>query len=202
MIENIHWLGNNSFLIACTPAIYINPWRIASPDIPADVILVGHDGHETCSPADIAKLRSAHTRVITSESAAQELQDCEILRPWQTISLGRASVKGIPTVSASTRRSAAGQSLGFVISINFFDIYYTGDTVSLPETGISQPDILILPISSTEGMTTARAADFVARIRPRWTIPCKWDFASRSNAVNFRREVADASEVVILQPET
>jgi L-ascorbate metabolism protein UlaG (beta-lactamase superfamily) len=201
MIEQIHWLGNNSFLIAGSPIIYINPWRITAPDLPADIVLVGHDGHEYCSPADIAKVRAHHTRVIASASAAAELADCEILRPWQTISLGRASVKGIPTISSSTRRSAAGQSLGFVISINYFDIYYTGETTSPPESGVSQPDILILPISSSDGMTTERAAQFVSRIRPRWTIPCKWDFASRVNAVNFQREVANNSQVVILQPE-
>ncbi len=194
MIRKIHWFGNSSFLINTTPVIYINPWRIANPPLPADIILIGHHKHEYFSPPDIAKLRTPNTRIITTEEVAKELPSAEILRPFQTISLGRASVKGIP--------ATVDDGLGFVISVNFFDIYYAGDTTGIPTIEALHPDIVILPVDGSGTTTAQSAADMIKRLRPRWAIPCKWNAASRINATQFQQEAGASSEVVLMQPAT
>lgn len=195
MIGKIHWLGNSSFLIDTTPVIYINPWRLANPPLPADLILIGHHKHEHFSPPDIAKLSRPGTRIITTEQVAKELPSAEVLRPFQTISMGRASIKGVPATSDDG-------GLGFVISVNFYDIYYAGDTSSIPMMEALHPDIMILPVDGAGTMTAHAAADAVKRLRPRWAIPCKWNSASRINATLFQQEASASSEVVLMQPAT
>ena len=201
MLDQIHWLGNSSFQIDTTPVIYINPWRIAAPSAPAEIILIGSDKHDCCSLPDVAKLRGPNTRIIACERAAAELPGAEILRPYQTISLGRLSIKGLPALDTLTPGTASG-ALGFVISINYYDIYYAGDTHFIPEMAALRPDVVILPVDGAV-MTADEAARAIASMRPRWAIPCKWNSVNRVNALRFQEQASAASsdsQIVLMQP--
>ncbi len=206
MIDQIQWLGHGSFVIQGTPLIYINPWRITRTDRPADVILVSHDHYDHCSLADIDKLRDKHTRIIGNERVAKEISGCEVLLPWQSISLDRACVKAVPAYSPDDpRHSLKEGGLGFVISLNYYDIYYAGDTAVIPEMASIHPDIAILPIDGKGTMTPEQAARVTVQLHPRWVIPCNWGVNSsgtnRVDAQMFQREVGKAAEVLLLTPE-
>jgi L-ascorbate metabolism protein UlaG (beta-lactamase superfamily) len=200
MIDQIQWLGHGSFAIRGNPLIYINPWKIIRSPQPADVILVGHNRYEYCSLADIEKLRGANTHIIASPCAAAQIENCTVLRPWQSISVGRACIKGIPAYSTKPGSSEDG-GLGFVISVNYFDIYYAGHTGVIPEMGSLHPDIAILPIDGSSTMTAAEAAQVAAQMRPKWVIPCNWgDSPSGTNRVDaqiFASEVGANAQVVL-----
>ena len=203
MIDRIRWLGHGSFLIEGPPAIYINPWRVLRNPSPPDVILIGHDHYEHCSPADIDKLRGPHTRVIGSPGVAAAIDGCEVLRPWQSITIDRASIKGIPAYSPhDMRHPVEAGGLGFLISINLYDIYYAGDTGVIPEMSLLHPDIAILPIDDNGTMTIEEAAEIARRLQPRWVFPCNWGLspgtgASHLDARLFRDSVGDSVEVII-----
>jgi L-ascorbate metabolism protein UlaG (beta-lactamase superfamily) len=199
MINQIHWLGHGSFCIATSPVIYINPWRIISPPAPADIILISHDHYANFSPADIDKLRQPHTRIISSERVAKEIPGCEPLRVWQSIAFGRTCVKGFPAYHPEhTQASAQNGNLGFVISVDYYDIYYAGETGVIPEMASLHPDIAILPVG--DSMTPIEAAQALAMMRPRWAIPCNFEFTNRVNALSLEREAANATEIIIKQP--
>lgn len=206
MIDHISWFGHGTFAITGTPLIYINPWRITRSDRPADIILVSHDHYDHCSLADIAKLRGEHTRVIGNERVAREIPDCEVLLPWQSIAVERACIKAVPAYSPDDpRHSRQEGGLGFVISLNYYDIYYAGDTKLIPEMASIHPDIAILPIDGNGTLTPFEAALAIQQMRPRWAIPSNWSITSsgtnRVDAHVFQREVGDAAEVVLLTPE-
>ncbi len=200
MIDQIQWLGHGSFAILGDPLIYINPWRVTRISRPADAILIGNEHYEYCSPADIEKLRGPNTVVIASARAAQQIENCTVLRPWQSISVGRACIKGIPAYSPRLGAPDEG-GLGFVISVNYFDIYHAGQTGVIPEMSALHPDIAILPIDGKGTMTASEAAQVTAQMHPKWVIPCNWGFnASGTNRVDaqiFSREVGDQSQVVL-----
>jgi len=199
MIEHIQWLGHSSFAIHGSPTIYINPWRITRTERPADVILISNDHHENFSVADIEKLRGEHTQIITNARVARELEGCTVLRAWQSACIGRTCIKAVPAYSPNHAAYALDQGgLGFVISMNFYDIYYAGDTQLIPEMASLHPDIAILPIDGT--MTADEAVEAVAQMRPRWAIPCNWNSSNRVNAHIFQREAAAHTEVVLLTP--
>ena len=203
MIDQISWLGHGSFVIQGNQLIYINPWRIAQTDTYADVILLSDDHYSHCSPADIRKLRHSHTQIIGSHRAAQEIEGCTVLRPWQSVTVGRACIKGVPAeVSGSIRANPNDMGLGFLISVNYYDIYYAGDTRPTADMASIHPDIAILPINGRDTMTVDEAAAATRLLRPRWVIPCNWGGgagdATRLDALMFAERVGTSAEAVLL----
>ncbi len=202
MIDQIHWLGHGSFFIDGPARLYINPWRVNRPSQPADIILVSHDHFDHCSPADIEKLRAPQTVIIGSERVAREIEGCKVLRPWQSIGVGRVCVKAVPAYSPNHALHPAQEGgLGFVISANYYDIYYAGDTQQIPEMERIRADIALLPIDGNGTLTASDAARVVAQMRPRYAIPYNWGSAlgsaSHLDAQIFAQEVGDRSRVIL-----
>lgn len=202
MIDRIQWLGHGSFFIQGPPLIYINPWRVARHTFHADVILVSHNHYDHCSLADIDKLRGPETVVIGNDLVAREIPGCKVLRPWQSIAIDRASIKAIPAYSPkSWQHPPEDGGLGFIISLNYFDIYYAGDTQIIPEMDGIRPDIAILPIDGNGTLTMSEAVEVVKKMRPRWVLPSNWgpltEGASEHDAAQFKREVGERAEVII-----
>jgi L-ascorbate metabolism protein UlaG (beta-lactamase superfamily) len=202
MLDRIQWLGHGSFALNTAPRIYINPRRVARTDDPADIILVSHDHHDHFSPADVEKLCGTHTLVIGNERIARELMRCTVLRPWQSVSFGRVCIKAVPAYSPyDSRHPQAHGGLGFVISINYYDIYYAGDTQIIPEMRQIRPDIALLPIDGRGTLTVSEAAQVARDMKPKWVIPYNWgasvSSANRLDALRLGQEVGSAAQVVL-----
>ncbi|MFN8376731.1 MAG: MBL fold metallo-hydrolase [Anaerolineae bacterium] len=200
MIENIQWLGYGGFRIEGPPLIYINPWRVVRVAFHADVILVSHHHYEHCSLADIKKLRGPDTRVIGNDRLAQDLEGSTVLRPWQSLSVDRAGIKAIPAYSPDEQEHPKSDGgLGFVISLNYHDIYYAGDTKIIPEMQNIHPDIAILPIDGNGTLTVDEAVEVIKQMRPRWAIPCNVnpDSTNQINAKRFESLAGKYTQVVI-----
>jgi len=203
MIDKINWLGHGSFLIQEPPIIYIDPWRVVRSVFHADIILISHDHYDHFSVADIEKLRGPSTKIITNAKVAQQLPDATVLRPWQTLNFDKISIKAIPAYSTGKhlQHPESDGGLGFVISHGLYDIYYAGDTMHIPEMRYINPDIAILPIDGNGTLTIEAAADVVKMLKPRWTFPCNWgatgEGTNRTDAIQFKRLVADFTEVMI-----
>ena len=172
MLDRIEWLGHASFRINGSPLIYIDPWRVSKGDTNADIILITHDHYDHCSPADIDKLRSPTTRVITNYMASTIVEATTVLRPWQVINVGKVSIKAVPAYNSHHPQSF--DCLGYVISMDHYDIYYAGDTDFIPEMAKIRCDIAILPIGGRQTMDAVRAVEAVKCLRPRWVIPSHW----------------------------
>jgi len=199
MIETIEWLGHASFRIQGPPLIYIDPWRVTRTGVFADVILVSHDHYDHCSPADIEKLRGPDTLVIANSSAAQVIDQATVLRPWQVLNVDRACIKAVPAYNSNHPRES--ECLGFVISMNHYDIYYAGDTDIIPEMDNLRADIAILPIGSPQTMSVDHAIQLVQRMRPRYVIPSHWGSSAEGGSVvdvkTFGRAVEGITQFVI-----
>ncbi|MFW5692027.1 MAG: MBL fold metallo-hydrolase [Chloroflexota bacterium] len=204
MIENIKWLGHGSFMIEGPPLIYIDPWRVIKKVFHPDVILVSHDHYDHFSIADINKVRGPDTRIITNETVADQLDGCTILRPWHSLTVDRASIKAVPAYSVdSMRHPQEAGGLGFVISLNLYDIYYAGDTEAIPEMDAIHPDIAILPIDGDGTMNVSQAVEVIQRMRPRWVIPSNWGSTSERAGLMDVRELQEMARdyTEVLLPE-
>ena len=202
MIDHIRWLGHGSFVIQGPPLIYINPWRVVREVFLPDVLLIGHDHYAHCSPADIQKLRGPETHFFSNERVAAEIEGCTVLRPWQSITVDKARFTGIPAYSPNDpRHPAEAGGLGFLISLNLYDIYYAGDTQKIPEMERIRPDIAILPIDGNGTLTIAEAVEVVQMLQPRWVIPSNWGGSAESatplDAQEFKKAVGSLAEVII-----
>lgn len=202
IIDNIRWLGHGSFMIQGPPIIYINPWRVVRSAFLADVILIGHDHYDHCSVADVQKLRGDETRIVGNEKVAQQIPDTQVIRPFHSVTIDRASIKAVPAYSPNDIRHARDDGgLGFVISLNYYDIYYTGDTGIIPEMAMIQPDVLMLPIDNAGTLSLEEAVQVVEQLRPRYTFPCNW--GARGEGVTimeaklFKKMVGGRSQVIV-----
>jgi L-ascorbate metabolism protein UlaG (beta-lactamase superfamily) len=202
MIDSIKWLGHGSFLVEGPPFIFINPWRVIRTTFHADIILISHNHYDHCSVADVEKLRGPETVIIGNAKVAEQIKDTKILRPWQSISYERASIKAIPAYSPNGgQHPEADGGLGFIISMNLFDIYYAGDTRQIPEMARIHPDIAILPIDNNDTLSIREAVTVVEQLKPRWVIPSNWGTISKSpslvEAHEFKALVGKKAEVII-----
>jgi L-ascorbate metabolism protein UlaG (beta-lactamase superfamily) len=203
LIDRIRWQGHGSFAIEGSPFIQIAPWRVVKRNSSPDVILIGHDHYDHCSPADVAKIRGEQTTIIGNASVARVIQGTVVLREWQSMSLDRASITAIPAYTAGDPRhpSDAG-GLGFVISLDYFDMYYVGDSGIVPEIAHLRPDIILLPIDGYGRLSVDEALRLVDMLKPRWAIPYNWggvgEEATQLDAHSFRSRVRGTTEVVLL----
>lgn len=201
MIDRIEWLGHASFKINGDPLIYIDPWRVPRSEKPADIILITHDHYDHCSPADVEKLRGPTTTVISNEMASNLLESTTILRPWQVMNIGRVSIKAVPAYNSHHPQQFGG--LGFVISMDTYDVYYAGDTDVIPEMSKIRCDIAILPIGGRQTMDAARAVEAVRCLNPRWAIPSHWGSPSEGgtlvDARAFTNNAGTLTQVIVPQ---
>lgn len=198
MINQIQWLSYGGFFIQGPPLIYINPVRVTRTTFHADVMLIGHHHSEHFSLADITKMRGAQTRIFTNETVAREIEGSEVLRPWQSVVIDRAGIKAVPAYSPDAwQHPLADGGLGFIISLNYYDIYYAGDTQIIPEMARIHPDIAILPIDGNGTLTVKEAVEVVKQMRPRWVIPCNWSKATQADVRLFKQQVSGRAEVIV-----
>lgn len=201
MIDRIQWLGYGSFVIQGPPLIYIDPWRVSRSVFHADVILVSHDHYDHCSLADIDKLRGPDTVVIGSEAVARQIDNCTVLRPWQSVTIDRASIKAVPAYTTDWNGPRQNSGLGFVVSLNYYDIYYAGPTQTIPQIETLSPDIAILPIDGRGTLTVEEAAQVIRQMRPRWVFPANWgsygEGATRFDAMQLKRMTEGQTEVIV-----
>ena len=175
MIDNIQWLGHGSFIVHGPPFIYINPCRVGKVSFLADVILIGHDHYEHFSIGDIQKLSHEHTRVFGNARIQNEYHKTEIIRPWNSVIVERANIQAIPAYSiTSLQHDETLGGLGFLISVNHYDIYYAGDTEVTRDVRKLRPDIAILPVDGNGTMMVQDVIALAKEMRPRWLIPSNW----------------------------
>ena len=176
MIDRIQWLGHSSFRIQGPPLIYINPWHVARSAFHADAVLISNDQYDHCSPADIEKLRGPETVVVTNAAVASILgEGVTVLRPWQSFNVGSARITAVPAYTFTDHHPVAKGGLGFIVSVDYYDIYYAGITDVVPELGHIQADIAIVPVAAGQGsMSLERTVDLIHQMRPTWVVPSHW----------------------------
>src|SRR5450759_2044253 len=103
MIENIHWLGHDSFRLDGSSTVYIDPWKLAADAPPADLILITHDHYDHFSPDDIARLSTPRTTASRRSRSAPARR-----RPWAA----SPSPPSPPTTSTSSASPAKCSTRG------------------------------------------------------------------------------------------
>jgi L-ascorbate metabolism protein UlaG (beta-lactamase superfamily) len=178
MLDRIHWLGHACFRINGPPhddgpIIYLDPWRLPLDAPPADIILVSHDHHDHCSPADISRIYRDHTVVFSNQRAADSLDiPVQVMRDWHCMSAHGVTIRAVPAYTVDDvyhDRSFGG--LGFIITLMMHDIYFAGDTDLIPEMKTVGCDIALLPVGGEFTMGVEEAAEAVGWIKPLTVIP-------------------------------
>jgi len=180
MIENIHWLGHDSFRLDGSSTVYIDPWKLAADAPPADLILITHDHYDHFSPDDIARLSTPRTTLIGPASVTAQVDGVAAvtLSAGETATVGGVTVTAVPAYNIDKFRQpgevfhprAAG-GLGYIVELDGRRIYHAGDTDAIPEMRDVRCDVALLPVSGTYVMTAAEAAEACRMISAAAVVP-------------------------------
>ena len=180
MIENIHWLGHDSFRLDGSSTVYIDPWKLAADAPPANLILITHDHYDHFSPDDIARLSTPRTTLIGPASVIAKIDGVAAvtLSAGETATVGGVTVTAVPAYNIDKFRQpgevfhprAAG-GLGYIVELDGRRIYHAGDTDAIPEMRDVRCDVALLPVSGTYVMTAAEAAEACRMISAAAAVP-------------------------------
>ncbi len=209
MIENIHWLGHDTFRIENDKTIYIDPIKLKGRLLKADVVLITHDHFDHCSPDDVAKVAKDDTVIVTIAAAAQKLKgDVRVVKPGESLTVQGIPIETVPAYNVNKFRSPGvpfhpkeSGHVGFIVTVGGVRIYHAGDTDVIPEMDDIETDVALLPVGGTYTMTADEAAEAANRIKPKLAIPMHWGgiVGSASDAQRFSDLCQ--MEVVILSRE-
>jgi len=180
MIENIHWLGHDSFRLDGSSTVYIDPWKLSADAPPADLILVTHDHYDHFSPDDIARVSTPRTTLIGPASVTAEVDGVAAvtLCAGETATVGGVTVAAVAAYNIDKFRQpgevfhppAAG-GLGYIVELDGRRIYHAGDTDAIPEMRDVRCDVALLPVSGTYVMTAEEAAEACRMISAAAAVP-------------------------------
>ncbi len=167
MLENIHWLGHDSFRLDGSVTVYIDPWKLPAGQPAAGVILVTHDHFDHLSLPDIEMISGPDAVLVGPACATAQVGDVATitLAPGESAAIGGVQVTAVPAYNVDKFR-APGEpyhpreagGVGFVVTLDGVRYYHAGDTDAVPEMADVHCEIALLPVGGTFTMTAEEAA--------------------------------------------
>lgn len=204
MIENIHWLGHDTFKIVGEKVIYTDPFKISTKDT-ADIILVTHEHYDHCSPEDIKKIQGKDTVIVTTPDCAGKLTgNIKKVQPGDTLTVDGIAIEAVPSYNTNKQFHTRERAwVGYIFTVGGKRIYVAGDTDRIPEMKTFKADIALLPVSGTYVMTAEEAVQAALDIKPEIAVPMHYNsiVGSEKDAKKFAEGLKGKIEVRILKEE-
>ncbi len=180
MLENIHWLGHDSFRLDGTVTVYIDPWKLPAGPPPAGLVLVTHDHFDHLSLPDIDAIAGPDTVVVGPASVTGQVRGLETVTvaPGDSVSVAGVEVLAVPAYNLDKFR-APGQpyhpresgGVGYVVALDGVRYYHAGDTDVVPEMADVRCEVALLPVGGKFTMTWEEAVEACDLIDPAVAVP-------------------------------
>lgn len=205
MVENIHWLGHDTFKIVGEKTIYTDPFKIKKKDV-ADIILITHEHFDHCSLEDVKKIQGPNTIIVTTPDCAKKLSgNIKTIKPGDKINVEGIEIEAVPAYNTNKQFHTKDKGwVGFIFKVNKQRIYIAGDTDYIPEMKTFKDiDIALLPVSGTYVMTADEAVQAALDIKPKIAIPMHFGsiVGDKNDAERFANALKGKIDVVILKEE-
>lgn len=198
MLERFTWFRQSAMRYAGDGlTVYIDPWGTAEDELPADLILITHAHFDHLQPDEIARLRTAGTKVLAPADVAKELPgDVTPVAPGESYDAAGLRIQTVPAYNVVEERlemhPKANGWVGYVLELGGSTYYHAGDTDALPELESLATDVAMVPIGGTYTMDAEEAGGLVRAMWPRLAVPMHFGFVvgSPGDADRFRAAAA------------
>ena len=148
MLENIHWLGHDSFRLDGSVTVYIDPWKLPAGQPAAGLILVTHDHFDHLSLPDVDEVAGPGTVLVGPASVTSQVTGVATvtLAPGESTEVGGVLVLAVSAYNLDKFRAPGhpyhpreAGGVGYVIALDGVRYYHAGDTDALPEIAAALP---------------------------------------------------------------
>jgi L-ascorbate metabolism protein UlaG (beta-lactamase superfamily) len=168
MLENIHWLGHDSFRLDGSVTVYIDPWKLPADQPAAGLILVTHDHFDHLSLPDVDEVAGPGTVLVGPASVTSQVTGVATvtLAPGESTEVGGVRVLAVSAYNLDKFRAPGhpyhpreAGGVGYVIALDGVRYYHAGDTDALPEMADIHCEVALLPVGGKFTMTAEEAAE-------------------------------------------
>jgi L-ascorbate metabolism protein UlaG (beta-lactamase superfamily) len=179
---DIRRIAHDTFRIAGSKVIYVDPFRVKDND-EADIVLLSHEHFDHLSLEDLNKVIFPGSTIVSSPLCEDGLKDVKVKALHFVDPGGKYTVGGVEIYGCEAYNLDKGpepgklfhppghKGLGFLIKMDGTTVYHAGDSDFIPEMKSIQCDIALLPVSGTYVMTAEEAAQAAAAIDPKIAVP-------------------------------
>ena len=139
MLERFTWFRQSAMRYRADGlTVYIDPWGTTEDEPPADLILITHAHEDHLQPDEIARLRTATTKVVAPPDVAKEIAgDVTPVAPGESHEAAGVHFETVPAYNIVEDRldkhPKANRWVGYVLELGGSTYYHAGDTDALPE---------------------------------------------------------------------
>ncbi len=206
-LESDHPYGSACIRINSELIIYFDPANLSEENLKkkADLILLSHSHDDHFSIETLEDLVKPTTIIVCpsdcEESLLQEHFDFNIyvIKPGETVKLNRVRIEAIPAYSSSAHPHQAGW-VGYIIELNNFRIYHSGDSSFIPEMNdLINIDIAFLTVREPYMMSPKEVLQAINAFKPKVLIPIHWIEEERENINYIKNNSPKYIKVIILE---
>jgi len=173
----LRWTGNSGFRIADQRVLYLDPFKLRSPDS-ADIILITHGHFDHCSIEDIKKIVKDGTEIVATTDCSSRLAGLwnvkmHLVVPGRKLRVLGIEIEAVPAYNLESGfHERLNDWVGYLITLDGQRIYHAGDTDFIPEMEtLKNIDVALLPVGGTYTMDAESAAEAANTIMPSVAIP-------------------------------
>ena len=196
-MANLLYQGHGSFRLTSENGmvIYIDPYAGIGYDLPADLILVTHQ-HEDHNQVDLVTQKP----------------DCDLITNVEALAGGKHnsfSIRGVEVeaVEAGNKNHSPEECVGYIVTIDGFQLYFSGDTATTDQMSTFAPRELDYAFLCGDGfynMNLTEAAECAKIIGAKHNVPVHLkpgELFDRDMAQQFadpNRLIIDAGQEILL----
>lgn len=162
--------------IEIDPVTKLKPETDYSKFPKADYIFVTHEHFDHCDAMTIHQLEKPLTVIITNENCSKIIGKGKVMHNGDHIQLSPdITVDAVPAYNTTpdrTKYHPKGRDNGFILTIDGFRIYISGDTENIPEmANIKNINVAFLSTNQPFTMTPEQCAKATRTIKPKVLFP-------------------------------